>query len=255
VLDDFIAALALTLARAGTFLFVVPLIGGSNIPRTVKVGLAMALTALFFEQTSATLARAGGLEALGLTNWLGFGLAIGREMILGGCLGLALSLFLLPAHVAAEFISQEAGLSFANVVTATGSNSASALTVIFELLASVLFLGLDLHHIFLLVLQDTFISMPIGQAFQLPNWELVGAVSAAEEGGIVLVAPVAMCLFLTTVVLALVTRAAPQLHIYSIGFPLRVLVGLGAMLLLLPQLVAGMVSMFSLVLHWLQLRG
>jgi hypothetical protein len=36
---------------------------------------------------------------------------------------------------------------------------------------------------------------------------------------------------------------------------LRVLVGLGAMLLLLPQLVAGMVSMFSLVLHWLQLRG
>ena len=54
------------------------------------------------------------------------------------------------------------------------------------------------------------------------------AASAAEEGGLLLAAPVALCLSLTTVVLVLMTRAAPQLNLYSVGFPLRVLVCLGA---------------------------
>ena len=55
--------------------------------------------------------------------------------------------------------------------------------------------------------------------------------------------------------LALLTRAAPQLNLYSIGFPLRVLVSLGATLVLLPPMLTGMVSMFSYFLELLQLRG
>ena len=63
--------------------------------------------------------------------------------------------------------------------------------------------------------------------------------------GLVLVAPMALCLFLTTIVLALLTRAAPQLNIYTVGFPLRMLVGLGSLLLFLPQLMAGLGRMLA----------
>jgi flagellar biosynthetic protein FliR len=254
-MDDLVVAFTLTLARAGMFIHVLPLLGGANMPRTVKIGLAVALAFVFFNEASGTLARAGGVGPLGLTSWPGLGLALGREMLLGGVLGFALGLFLVPAHVAAEFIAQEAGMSFANVLTASGGGPASALTLVFELVASVAFLGLDLHHVFLLVLQETFQHLPIGQGFQLPNWDLVTAAGAAEEGGLLLVAPVGLCLFLTTVVLALMTRAAPQLNLYSVGFPLRVLVCLGAVLLLLPQMVTAMIGMFSYVLELLQLRG
>ncbi|HWY89021.1 MAG TPA: flagellar biosynthetic protein FliR, partial [Gemmataceae bacterium] len=138
MIDELVAAFTLTLARVGTFIQVMPLLGGPNMPRTVKIGLAMALAVLFFNETSRTLAQAGG-AALGLTSWLGFGLALGREIILGGVLGFALGLFLVPAHVAAEFVAQEAGMSFANVLTASSNGSANALTVVFELLASVAF--------------------------------------------------------------------------------------------------------------------
>lgn len=253
-MDALVAAFALTLARVATFIYVLPLLGGANIPRTVKIGLSMALTVLFFNEASAPL-LGGAAVSLGLTTWVGLALALGREMILGGIMGFALSLFLLPAHVAAEFIAQEAGLSFANVLTASDGNSASSLTVIFEMLASVAFLTLDLHHGFLLLLQQTFHHLPIGQGFRLPNWDLTAAVGAGEEGGVLLAAPVVLCLFLTTVVLALMTRAAPQLNLYSVGFPLRVFVGLGAALLLLPQIIGGMIRMFSLFLDLLQLRG
>jgi flagellar biosynthetic protein FliR len=255
VIDELVAAFALTLARVGTFIYVLPVLGGANMPRTVKIGLSLALAMVFYTEASGTLARAGGAASLGLTSWIGLGLALGREMILGSVLGFAMGLFLLPAHVAAEFITQEAGLSFANVLTASGDGSTNALAVIFEMLASVAFLALDLHHSFLLVLEETFRHLPIGQGFQLPNWDLVTAAGAAEEGGILLAAPVAMCLFVTTVILALMTRAAPQLNLYSVGFPLRVLVSLGATLVMLPQLLTGMIGMFAYFLELLQLRG
>src|SRR5262249_8338277 len=118
VIEEGVAVFALTLARAATFVYVLPLLGGPNIPRTVKVGLAMALAVFFFGDASAALAQAGGSSPLGFATWIGFALAVGREMVLGSVLGLALGLFLLPAHAAAEFITQEAGMSFANVVTA-----------------------------------------------------------------------------------------------------------------------------------------
>ncbi|MEI7686268.1 MAG: flagellar biosynthetic protein FliR [Planctomycetota bacterium] len=51
------------------------------------------------------------------------------------------------------------------------------------------------------------------------------------------------------------TRAAPQMNLYSVGFPLRVLVSLAAMTFLLPQFVSGVVGMFSLLLEILRMRG
>jgi len=255
LIEGAIGVFALTLARTATFVYVLPLLGGPNIPRTVKVGLAMALAVFFFGDASTALARAGGSGSLGFATWVGFALAVGREMVLGSVLGLALGLFLLPAHVAAEFITQEAGMSFASVVTASGGGAASALTVLFELIASAAFLALDLHHAFLVLLQKTFQHLPIGRAFELPNWDLVTAVSAAEEGGLLLAAPVAVCLFLATVVLALMTRAAPQLNLYTVGFPLRVFIGLGAALVLLPQMITGMIDLFAFFLESLRLQG
>ena len=251
MIEPFVLAFVLTLARVGTFVHFLPLLGGSNVPRTVKIGLSMALTVLFFEDSMLALAESR--LAFGTLTWFAFALAMTREVLLGGIFGFALGLFLVPARVAGEFIAQESGLTFANVVTASGDGSASPFATLLELLASLAFFTLDLHHIFLTVLQETFRHYPIGHAFALPRWDLVHAGSVVQEMGLLLAAPVALCLFLTTVVLALLTRAAPQLNLYSIGFPLRVLVCLGAMLLLLPQLLNGLVGGFAQLVTLLQL--
>jgi flagellar biosynthetic protein FliR len=249
VIEPLVTGFALLLARVATFVYVLPLLGGSSVPRTVKIGFALALTVLLYT-SEPTMPFVDGAA-----SWLGFSIALGREMLLGGMLGFAMSLFLLPAHVAAEFIAQEAGLSFASVVTATADTSTNSLTVFFELLASLVFFELDLHHVFLLVLQETLQHAPIGRGFEFPNWDLVAMASAAEEGGLLLAAPVALCLFLTTIVLALMTRAAPQLNLYTVGFPLRVTVCLGAMLLLMPQLIMGMIGLFSYFVDLMQFPG
>ena len=254
-MEVLMAMFVLTLARVGTFLHVMPLMGGSNVPRSVKIGLSLALSVLFFDIGADGPRVAGVVLATGSIGWFSFTLALGREVLLGGIFGFAFSLFLVPARVAGDLIAQETGLTFASVVTATGTGSSNPFSVLLEMLASLIFFALDLHHVFLITLQETFRHYPIGQAFSLPNWDLIAIASTAQEGGILLAAPVALCLFLTTVVLALMTRAAPQLNLYSVGFPVRILVSFVAMLLLLPSILTGIIGMFSYLVELLQLRG
>jgi flagellar biosynthetic protein FliR len=245
---------ALTLARVGTFIYFLPLLGGPAVPRTVKIGLSTALAVLFYNDALAGLANSATMLG-GEASWFVFAFCVGREMLLGSILGFALNLLLVPARVAGEFIAQESGLTFASVLTASGQGSASPFATLLELIASAIFFTLDLHHVLLRLLQETFTLYPIGSAFEMPNWDLVRIASVAQEGGMLLAAPTALCLTLTTIVLALLSRAAPQLSLYTVGFPLRVIVGIAALLLFLPQMLNGIVAQYALLMEFLGLRA
>jgi flagellar biosynthetic protein FliR len=242
VIEPVVVYLSLVLARVGLFIAVLPMLGGAQTPRLVKLGLAVALTALW---GFPSLERAGTLPVSTEVPWLTWGLALGREAILGAVLGFAFSLFLLPARIAGEYLGQEIGLSFANLVTPAGDGSAGPLGVLLETFAALLFLGMDVHHVFLSALDSTFRQYPVGQGFDLPVCDVAGAAMAAEEWGLVLAAPAGACLFLVTIVLALLARAAPQLNLYTVGFSLRLGAGLVALLLFLPQMLAGLMRMIA----------
>ena len=254
-MECMLAMFALTLARVGTFIHVLPLLGGASVPRTVKVGLSLALAMLLFDPAGEAPRIAGAQMAQGSISWISLTLALAREALLGGVFGFALGLFLVPARVAGDLIAQESGLTFANTLMASGDGSSNPFAVLLEMLASLVFFSLDLHHVFLVTLQETFQRYPIGQPFALPSWDLIGAAAASQEGGVLLAVPLVLCLFMTTVVLALMTRAAPQLNLYAVGFPLRILIGMGAMILLLPSFLTGIVGLFSYFVDYLQLRG
>jgi len=169
-----------------------------------------------------------------------------REILLGGILGYGLGLFIVPAHIAGEFLTQEMGLAFANQVNPVSGGMSSPLTQVFEMLAIAVFFIVDGHHVLLGVLNETFAQYPIiGTVPNVPLPRLIAGATMAEEVGLILAAPVALILFLTTILLALLTRAAPQMNLYAVGFPLRLGVGLAAVLLLLPTWVAAVVSTFS----------
>jgi flagellar biosynthesis protein FliR len=237
----------LVMARVATFVAVVPLLGGTTLPRSVKAGLTLALTMVWYvplaEEVSAAAMMRGSFDM----PWWGCLLAVGREVFLGGLLGYGLGLFLVPVHVAGEFIAQEMGLAFGSQVNPLGNASSSPLTQIMELLATALFFGADGHHIMLGMLHATFVQYPLTGAalLDVPLPRLVAGATMAQEWGLMLAAPVALCLFLTTILLALLTRAAPHMNLHSIGFPLRLGVGLTASLLLMPSWVAAVVNAFA----------
>jgi flagellar biosynthetic protein FliR len=240
-----VACFSLYLTRVGAFVAVMPQWGGVAVPKLVKIGLTLALTCFWFGTGLQVAAWARHTDQI---SWVAFGVAMAQEAALGALMGYAFGLFLVPAHIAGEFLSQEMGLSFAGLVGAGGDNGGSPLTAIFQVLAAMVFLGLDGHHLLFGVLHSTFRNYPVGANLPgLPVQNLVAAAAATEEWGLMLAAPVALCLFLTTVILALLARAAPQLSLYTIGFPLRLGVGLAASLLLFPNFLAALVNVLARV--------
>jgi len=233
-------ALGLLLARIGAFVAVMPLFGSGLVPRLVKVGLVLALTVAWVDVTFDAESVEGLARQIVHVGWLGYTLAVGREMAVGALFGYAFGLFLLPARVAGEFLSQEMRLNFGGQLNPAGGTSGGPLAQLFEITGILIFFGLDGHHLFLAVLHGTFARFALGGTLPgAPVAHMVAGLDVAQEWGLLIAVPAALYLFAATLLLALLSRAAPQLNLYSVGFPAQITVGLVAILLLLPTIVAG----------------
>jgi flagellar biosynthetic protein FliR len=244
-MTNVVIAFSLLLARVGTFVAILPVFGG-QVPRTVKVALALVLTVFWFGALNGIVVDRAWLTHTTPVSWFAFGFVLIREAFLGALLGFVFSLFLAPAQIAGDYLTEEMGLSFGAQVDPSGGSTTGALTQLFLSLTMLLFLGLDAHHLFFAVFDNLLTRYPIGGP--LPAWrapQIVTGVAAVEEWGLVLAAPVGAFLFLTAVLLALMTRAAPQLNLYSVGFPLRLAAGLAGMLLFFPQLMQSLLAIFG----------
>ena len=235
------AYVGLVLARVGAFVAVMPLFSGRT-PKTVRAALAMALTAYFLAQITPAWDRRIVGEGAGI-HWLTYSLAMVRETLLGGGMGFAFGLFLLPARIAGEFLTTQIGLALSPQSGITGEQPAGPLTLAFEAAGSLLFFELDGHHFVLMALQTSFVKLPLGGDLlpQFAGPALTG-LSHSYEQGMLLAAPLGMCLFLLAVTLAIMARAAPQLNIYSVGFTLQVFVALAGSFLLMSDMLGMMAS-------------
>ena len=245
MIESWVISFSLILARTATFVAMLPIFGGRFVPRMVKLGLAVSLAVLWVGSPDISEAAAS-LGSSSRAEWLPYGLALGREIVLGAVLGQVFAVFLLPARIAGEFIGQEMGLALGHLTNPGVESSATVLGEVFEMFGVLIFFGLDGHHVMLAALHAAFLRWPIGGPMgELPVAGLVSALSSAQEWGLVLAAPIGACLFLTTVVLALMARAAPQLNILSVGFSLRLGVGLAALVLLMPEMGRMLAAIFG----------
>lgn len=225
----------LLLARLGAFVAVMPLFG-ARAPRPVKAGFVVALAAFYLASAPPPANLAAPGEAFEVDS-LRYGLALAREALVGAAMGFAFGLFLLPARIAGEFITTQVGLNIAPLPGPTGEAGAGPLTTIFETVAGFVFLVSDGHHVVLAALHASFAAYPLGGTNVPQANGAINGLATAYEMGLLLAAPLAACLFLLAVTLAVMARAAPQLNIYSVGFTLQVFVVLFGGLFLLPEFV------------------
>lgn len=228
----------LVLARVGAFVAVAPPFAGQT-PRLVRAGLALAVVAFYLAAAAPKWdeqmqARAGDVHPAV------YAVALARESLIGLAMGFAFALFLVPARLAGEFVTQQVGLSVSPQAGPTGGDSAGQVARLFETTAALVFLIADGHHLAFAALHGTFDALPLGGP-ALPQFgPMVAGLGAAYEMGLLLAGPLALSLFLLSITLAVMTRAAPQLNVYSIGFTLQVFVVLLGGLFLMPELVRAM---------------
>jgi len=236
MLPSIVFTIFMALARIATFIAVFPLFNGRNLPTTVKIGFALVLTGSWFliGLPSTGVAPGADGEWGSVTVWV---LAATRETLIGGAMAFAIGLFLLPMQIAGAFIGQEMGLNMASQADPTGQGSSTVVNQVFLTIGTLLFFVFDLHHAVLQVLHYSFYTRPIGAAFEFPSaTRIVGGLADAHSAGLLLSAPVVAALFIGLITLLITARTAPQLNMFTIGFPMRIAVGLVAVLVFFPEM-------------------
>lgn len=207
-----------------------PVLGHRAVPRRVKVGLALLLTAILVP----------ALPPAPPLNDPGRFALLAQQILIG--VGLALSMHVAFAAVAlaGDMIGLQMGLSFATFVDPQHSGQSPMLGTILGLIATLLFFAIDGHLLLLGALAESFVHAPVSAA-PLPaaHWgALLAWGGELFRIGLHLALPVLAAMLACNIALGVLMRAAPQLNLFAVGFPIALVVGFAMLALLVPYLGA-----------------
>lgn len=201
-----------------------PVFGYTAVPLQVKAALGFVL-ALALAPTASLGLQGATLGPLPLV-----GAAI-AEAAVGLVIGAATILILAGAEFAGTLVGLQMGFSIVNVMDPQQEQEVSLIGRLEYLLALMIFIALDGHHMLLGALAESFRVVPLGGGTIGAEPSLLFARMSAEllVVAVKLAAPVLAILLLTEIALGFVARAMPQMNVFIISFPLKIGVGMLAM--------------------------
>jgi flagellar biosynthetic protein FliR len=182
-----------------------------------------------------------------------------QQILIGVAMGFVVQMAFAAMVFGGQLIAHKMGLGFAQMVDPQNGVQVPVLSQYYLILSTFLFLLLNGHLILLDILAQSFHSLPIGEGLSRADfYAIVAWGSEIFSGGLLISLPAVTALLLINLGFGVVTRAAPQLHIFAIGFPLAILIGFALIWLTLPSALDGfsdlLDSAFALIKAFLQLR-
>jgi len=234
--------------RIGAFLMVMPVIGGSFVPARVRLLLALALTIVI----TPLVPRAAYPEVLSLAGLV----TMTQEIGIGVAMGFLVQLVFDAIALGGQVIGMSMGLGFAVFMDRARGVSIPVLGQLFLLLAMLIFLAIDGHLAMIELLASSFHSWPISESgLTVP----VLAAVLEWSGHLFTLAlkialPAVTALLVVNLSFGVMSRAAPTLNLFAVGFPVAMLLGFAAIWLSMGNLTENVSSYISLaLLHLSQL--
>ncbi|MBS4028637.1 MAG: flagellar biosynthetic protein FliR [Ignavibacteriales bacterium] len=219
--------------RLGTMVAVAPVFGHEAVPPQVKIAFALFLSLAFFPLASKLT------PPLLQNHFLSLILLVFQEAVVGMLIGFAVSIIFYGAMLAGEFIAFNMGLGFAHFFDPSVGQSVTVLSRFFHLISFLVFLSINGHHFVLEALQLSYGTVPIGGITfsQSVYTEMLSLSKTMFIVAVKIAAPAVVAMFLTNVVLAILSRVVPQMNIFIVGFPLQITVGLLVLYVVSPLMV------------------
>ena len=237
-----IAGYLWVLFRIGAVLMTMPVIGTQLLPMRIRLYLALALTALVAPQ----IAEVPQLEPLALSTWV----VIAEQILIGASMGFLLQLLFQIHVIAGQIIAMQMGLGFASMNDPAMGISVAVVAQVFTMLVTLLFLALNGHLVVIEVLVESFTTLPIGQTLQAVDFHT--RFSWVMASALLIGLPAITALLIVNLSFGVMMRAAPQLNIFSIGFPLTLVFGLFILWVLLGNAAGQYHLLASEALIWLR---
>ena len=221
------------LARiAGVFLQA-PVLSSRSFPAPATVAFCVWLALLLWFVTPVT----SNLP----TSLLGFAVVLAAEVAFGFAIGFIANLLFLALQATGEFMDAQMGLSVASALDPIFGAVISVIGRLVFFISLIIFLEFDGHHLLLAAFHQSFTALPAGQIANFTSYNLVAQMSGLGSAlwltGVKLAIPAILLIFLIDFTFGIVSRVAPQVNVFMLGFQVKPLVGLFAISLTLPYLV------------------
>ncbi|QLG86796.1 flagellar biosynthetic protein FliR [Chitinibacter bivalviorum] len=162
-----------------------------------------------------------------------------RELIIGLSIGFVMRLVFTAVEMAGHLAGLQMGLGFASFYDPQTSANTLAVAQLMSLLMILLFLSMNGHLMMLRVLLESLVQLPVGQLhLNAKGFQLIANYGGVIfRAGVMLSIPVIAALLITNLSIGVMTRAAPQLNVFAIGFPITLAIGFGTLYYSLPFMV------------------
>jgi flagellar biosynthetic protein FliR len=235
---------ALECARVAGLIIAAPL-AWLNAPTRVRGALVLMLGFVVHGASGAASVPASLLEVA----WV-----FVTELALGAAMGLVVRCIVAMAEVAAETMAPMLGLGVAHIFDSSSHSTQNVMTTLLRQVSILIALVSGVHRVLLQALLGGFKLVPVGSVRLPANglkviWELSTNVLLV---GVRLALPMIAVLFIVQIALAFVSRAAPQLQVFSVGFAVATAVGLTTLILVFPDFSRGLMVEYSQVSTYLE---
>ncbi len=219
----------LMFVRVGGLVFFTPILGSMNVPNPAKIGLAFFVTLMLIPLVDFEFVEfPKGIFSLTLL--------ISSELLIGMIIGFSVRLLMSAVQIAGTTVGFQMGFGIVNVIDPVTSLQISVISQFQNLVAFLIFLSINAHHIILNSIAVSFqLIPPLGFEF---SGELVNIFMNMVRDVFVIsvkiAAPMIATLLFASVALGMIARTVPQMNVFIVGFPLQIGLGLFMIGLTLP---------------------
>lgn len=218
--------------RIAAMFSIAPVIGGRQIPAQIKIAAAILVTlsVLPLQQAVPEVAP-----------WSAIGVYItAQQMLIGLVMGFILTLVFAAMNIAGHSIGMSMGLGFSLAVDPNNGVQVPIISQFFSITATLLFLSLNGHLALISTMASSFEYLPVASEGIRPDglWQLIKFSSIMFAGALSVALPAIIALLMANLVMGVMTRSAPQMNIFSIGFPMTMMAGFTILIFTLPNMLS-----------------
>ena len=205
-----------------------PFFGNRSVPRRVKVGLSVMLTVILTpvlgEMPHVSPGSAAGI------------LIMVQQIMIGVSMGLAMRIVFASFEMAGHLAGLQMGLGFATFFDPQRGTQVQAVSTFTGLLALLLFLSMNGHLVVIRALAESFYVLPVSsRILSVTGWKtLVEWGGEIFKAGLLISLPIVAVLLVANLAMGIMSRAAPQVNLFAVGFPITLGIGFFMLYLSLP---------------------
>lgn len=233
--------------RIAAFFTVAPVFGARFVPARIRIVLAAAVTVLAAPLLPA-MPDTGVLSVDGV-------LLTAQQVIIGIALGFIVQLIFDAVGLGGQLLANSMGLSFAFNVDPMRGASTAAVGQIYLLLVTLTFVSLNGHLAFLEAIVKGFQTLPVGtSAFGgAAAWQILQFAGLLFSGAVTVALPGMTALLVVNLAFGVMSRAAPSLNLFAVGFPITLAFGLIVVFVGLPAVQQNFVELVEQALEAVRL--